>query len=121
MGGTYTDVIFVDDKGRKIRFDKVPSTPGSARSVADGIGKLIETTGWAAASAGIFVHGSTVATNAYLTRSGARVAFVVTDGFRDVLEIRDQLRPHLYKLAQTKSQNAMTTRPGSRQSETPLH
>ena len=102
VGGTYTDVIFVDDKGRKIRFDKVPSTPGSARSVADGIGKLIERTGWAAASAGIFVHGSTVATNAYLTRSGARVAFVVTDGFRDVLEIRDQLRPHLYKLAQTK-------------------
>ncbi len=102
VGGTYTDVIFVDDEGHKIHYDKVPSTPGSAGGVARGIRKLVEATGLAMTSVDIIVHGSTVATNAYLTRTGARVAFIVTDGFRDVLEIRDQLRPHLYRLTQTK-------------------
>ena len=102
VGGTHTDLVLVEDRGRKLHFEKVPSTPGSAASVVDGIRKLVEATGVPVASIDIFVHGCTIATNAYLTRSGARVALVVTEGFRDVLEIRNQLRPHLYQLTQSK-------------------
>ena len=47
-------------------------------------------------------HGSTVATNAVLERKGASVAFVATEGFRDLLEIGRQRRPHLYDLQADK-------------------
>ena len=50
-----------------------------------------------------FVHGSTIATNAWLSRRGGRIAFLVTDGFRDVLEIGNQRRPKLYSLTQTRA------------------
>jgi len=50
----------------------------------------------------LFVHGFTVGTNAFLTRSGARAVLVVTEGFRDVLTIGDQRRPDIYSLSAEK-------------------
>ncbi len=91
-GGTFTDVVVWD--GRRRAAFKVPSTPAAPqRAVLEGLAR-------AGAGARTRVrHGSTVATNALLERKGARVAFLTTEGFEDVLEIGRQDRPDLYALA----------------------
>ena len=90
VGGTFTDFIYVED-GRAA-LAKRPSTPDDpARAVIDGIREL----GWQPDE---IVHGSTVATNALLTRSGAPAALLTTKGFRDALAIGRQARPDLYAL-----------------------
>jgi N-methylhydantoinase A len=91
VGGTFTDFVVLEE-GR-MRSYKVPSTPISPdAAVADGLSGLdghdIET----------FAHGTTVATNTVLQRSGARVALVTTAGFEDILEIGRQTRPSVYDL-----------------------
>jgi len=83
-GGTFTDVVAAD--GRAV---KVPSTPADpSAAVADGIARVGGATDLA--------HGTTVATNALLERTGGRVALVTTEGFADVIEIARQDRPSLY-------------------------
>ncbi|MDH3688249.1 MAG: hydantoinase/oxoprolinase family protein [Gammaproteobacteria bacterium] len=103
VGGTFTDLVLVDTDGQSVHLDKVPSgARGSAEAVPNGIKRITAQAGIAAADIDLFVHGFTIATNAFLTRRGSRVVLVVTQGFRDVLEIANQLRPHLYLLTQTK-------------------
>ena len=104
VGGTFTDLVLIDAEGREVYLDKVPSTPGRADAVLSGIRRLSEAAGITPADINIFVHGFTVGTNAFLTRNGAKVAMAVTSGMRDVLEIGDQTRPHLYRLSQSKPQ-----------------
>ncbi len=85
-GGTFTDFIAWD--GSRLRSHKVRSTPDNpASAILAGLSRF-------AASA--VVHGSTVATNALLQRTGARVAFVTTRGFEDLLELARQNRADLY-------------------------
>lgn len=89
-GGTFTDLIFFD--GREVRAHKVLSTPRNpARAVLQGLREI-------GAMGASVVHGSTVATNAFLERRGARVALVTTRGFEDLLEIGRQVRGALYDL-----------------------
>jgi N-methylhydantoinase A len=89
-GGTFTDFILFD--GRTIRTHKVLSTPDDpSRAVLQGLREL------GALDAEI-VHGSTVATNAFLERKGARLTLVTTKGFEDLLEIGRQERGSLYDL-----------------------
>src|SRR5260221_10076024 len=89
-GGTFTDFILFD--GRSIRTHKVLSTPDDpSRAVLQGLRDL------GAVDADI-VHGSTVATNAFLERKGARLTLVTTKGFEDLLEIGRQERGALYDL-----------------------
>lgn len=102
VGGTFTDMVLVDAIAGRVYKDKVPSTPGSADAVTNGITRLTATAGLRAADVSLFVHGFTVGTNAFLMRRGARTAMAVTAGFRDVLEIGDQIRPHLYRLVQQR-------------------
>ncbi len=102
VGGTFTDLVLMDGTSGAVHLDKVPSTPGRADAVLSGIGRIAECAGIATSEIDFFVHGFTVGTNAFLTRNGARVAMAVTVGMRDVLEIGDQLRPHLYRLSQEK-------------------
>lgn len=93
VGGTFTDIVIFD--GETWRIDKVPTTPDDqSRAIVDALHRLgvpPETP---------IVHGTTVATNALLERRGARTALITTQGFRDVLAIGRQHRPHLYRLAQ---------------------
>ena len=94
VGGTFTDFVYVED-GRT-RIAKRPSTPAEpGRAIVDGLREL----GW---RPGEVVHGSTVATNTLLTRSGAATALITTRGFRDTLEIGRQARPDLYALHPTR-------------------
>ena len=90
-GGTFTDFVAIVG-GRRVAF-KLPSTPAAPeRAVLAGLERL---------GAGTHTrvrHGSTVATNALLERKGARVLFVTTRGFEDLLEIGRQERPELYAL-----------------------
>lgn len=89
-GGTFTDFILFD--GARIRTHKVLSTPDDpSRAVLQGLREL------GALDAEI-VHGSTVATNAFLERKGARLTLVTTKGFEDLLEIGRQDRGSLYDL-----------------------
>ena len=101
VGGTFTDLVLIDSESGALHLDKVPSTPESASAVTEGIRRITGAAGIGRGDIDLFVHGFTIATNAYLTRSGAKLAMIVTDGFRDVLEIGDQMRPHLYRLDQT--------------------
>jgi N-methylhydantoinase A len=88
-GGTFTDVVALAD-GR-LTVLKVPSTPDDpARAVLEGVRRALGQRRYT------LVHGSTVATNTLLERTGARVALVTNRGFEDVIEIGRQNRPQLY-------------------------
>jgi N-methylhydantoinase A len=95
VGGTFTDLVALVD-GR-MRTAKVPSTPADQSEGVLAAVRAGEVEGVTA-----FAHGMTVATNALLERRGGRTALVTTAGFRDVLEIGRQTRPHLYDLAQDR-------------------
>lgn len=88
-GGTFTDVVALQN-GR-LTVLKVPSTPDDpARAVLDGVRSALGDDSY------VLVHGSTVATNTLLERTGARVALVTNRGFEDIIEIGRQSRPQLY-------------------------
>jgi len=95
IGGTFTDVAVFDDRGGELRFGKVLSTP---QHLPDGIAEGVGKAGCDYASAGLFVHGSTVAINTILERKGARTALLITEGFRDIYEIGRINRPDAYNL-----------------------
>ena len=89
-GGTFTDVVALTDGALTVL--KVPSTPDDpARAVLDGIRAAVPP-----GTPFVLVHGSTVATNTLLERTGARVVLVTNRGFEDVIEIGRQNRPQLY-------------------------
>lgn len=102
IGGTFTDIILADGRHNKTYADKILSTPGSSEAIITGIERVAKKAGIAPSEIDSFVHGFTIATNAWLTRSGARVVLAVTSGFRDVLEIGTQRRPFAYSLKHQK-------------------
>jgi N-methylhydantoinase A len=102
VGGTYTDLVATDETGRTI-FAKSPSTPADQSiGVMAGLAELARRLGVTRANmlaaTDRFVHGTTVATNALLERKGARVALLTTEGHRDVVEMREGLKPDRYDL-----------------------
>jgi N-methylhydantoinase A len=102
VGGTFTDVVTVDDTGR-VALAKVPSTPrDQSEGVLAGWSALAAAEGADPAAVAVFAHGTTVATNALLERRGGRTALVTTEGFLDLLEIGRQERASLYDLTRPK-------------------
>ena len=102
VGGTFTDLVAVDDFGRAT-LNKVPSTPADPSiGVLDGLQLLAETLGLdrseLLAETDRIVHGTTVATNALLERRGAKVGLLTTEGHRDVIELREGLKDDRYNL-----------------------
>jgi N-methylhydantoinase A len=95
IGGTFTDVAVFDEKSRRLVLGKALSTP--ARLV-DGIAAGIGKTAARYADAGVFLHGSTIAINTLLERTGAKTALLTTEGFRDIYEIGRINRPDAYNL-----------------------
>ncbi len=96
VGGTFTDLSLYDVSTGRLEFAKTASTREQSEGVVRGTRELIERLGIAPSAIDFLIHGTTVATNTLLQRSGARTALVVTKGFRDVLHIGRQERPHLY-------------------------
>lgn len=96
VGGTFTDFFAYDEKAGTSRFWKRPSTPSNpAEAIIDGLLELSKVHGVPLAEVSRLCHGSTVATNALIQRTGADVTLVTTEGFRDVLEIARQTRPSI--------------------------
>jgi N-methylhydantoinase A len=92
VGGTFTDICLFDDEEGSTRVGKVSSTRDPIDAVFEGIGVI----GVALDEIGLFSHGTTVATNALITRSFPRAAMITTKGFRDVLEIRRGTKQDLW-------------------------
>lgn len=95
VGGTFTDLFFLDEATGRTWIGKVPSTRGRE---ADGFLKGIREGAEDLAHVATVVHGTTVGTNALLERKGGRTGIIATEGFRDVLEMRRRDRPQTWGL-----------------------
>jgi N-methylhydantoinase A len=99
VGGTFTDFFAYNAKTHAVRLFKTPSTPHNpAAAIVDGFIEMCKACEIAPTAVERLCHGTTVATNALIQRKGAKVAVITTRGFRDLLEIGRQTRPHLYSL-----------------------
>ena len=95
IGGTFTDIAAFDEKTGRLLFGKSLSTPTSlVEGIADGVKKA----GSKFSEANLFLHGSTIAINTMLERTGAKTALVITEGFKDIYEIGRVNRPDAYNL-----------------------
>jgi N-methylhydantoinase A len=99
VGGTFTDLIWIDAAGR-VRTWKVASTPGDPSGGV--IAGLDEGLGGDLRELSALLHGSTVATNAVIERTGCRAGLVTTRGFRDLLVTQRQLRDNVYAVVSKK-------------------
>ena len=99
VGGTFTDFYLLDSATKDVLVHKRPSTPDDpSRAILAGLFELAESVGIDLDAVSRFAHGTTVATNALIERSGGLVAMITTKGFRDLLEIGRQVRPKIYDL-----------------------
>ena len=105
VGGTFTDLVAFEDG--KVRITKVPSTPSEPHR---GAIAALDESGLSLPATGDLVHGSTVATNAVLERKGARVAFLATEGFRDLLSLQRQSRRSIYDIHYRKPEPVVPRR-----------
>lgn len=113
VGGTFTDVVALDAASGELIVDKVETTPADpSKGVLDALAK----SGAPMDHIAYFVHGTTLALNALLTRTGARVAIVTTKGFRDVFELGRTDREPMYDLTFRKPESLV---PRSRVFEAP--
>ena len=95
VGGTFTDVAAFDEKTGELKLGKTLTTPSRlVAGIENGVGKA----GTRFDAARLFLHGTTVAINTILERSGARCALLTTQGFRDIYEIGRVNRPEAYNL-----------------------
>ncbi|MCL1598475.1 MAG: hydantoinase/oxoprolinase family protein, partial [Actinomycetia bacterium] len=89
VGGTFTDLVLVD--GGSVTTAKLSTSELQGDAIVEGLERLTD-----GDPVEIFVHGTTVATNALLERTGARVVLITDSGFEDIIEIGRQDRPSLY-------------------------
>jgi N-methylhydantoinase A len=100
IGGTFTDIVLLDENGERFT-KKVSSTVDDyARAIVDGLSELLAEIGGGRIVE--LLHGTTVASNAILEHKGAKTGLITTRGFRDVLEIRNLRMPRLYDMSWTK-------------------
>ena len=95
IGGTFTDVAAFDTNAGKLLFGKTLTTP---TRLVDGIADGVTKAGTTFSASNLFLHGTTVAINTMLERTGAKTALLITEGFRDVYEIGRVNRPDAYNL-----------------------
>ena len=102
-GGTFTDVVLMDESTGKLHITKTLSTPSDpSLGVFNGIVKIIEQTGVDSQEIAALIHGTTVATNALLEYKGVPTALLLTKGFKDILSIVRQDRPKMYDFFQRR-------------------
>jgi N-methylhydantoinase A len=95
IGGTFTDLVVWDGDAGRFTHGKAATTP---QRLTDGIFQCLQKAGVALEEVADFVHGSTIAINTVLERTGARTALVVTKGMRDTYAIGRQNRPDAYNI-----------------------
>lgn len=98
-GGTFTDLVAADLDDGRYCYHKVPTTTGDpARGILEGIAELLDQNSLARKDVAFLVLGTTLATNAVLEGKWAATGLITTAGFRDVLELARQRRPHYFNL-----------------------
>lgn len=95
VGGTFTDLVELDQTTGRVRLAKVPSTLDNQ---AYGVLNALREAGCDLAALDLIVHGTTTTTNAVLERKLSRTGLITTMGFRDVLELGRRTRPNAYGL-----------------------
>ncbi len=101
VGGTFTDLIYVDEDQGGVVVHKLPSTPADpSQASLDGVEALCAQVGIPAAQIDHFFHGTTIATNIVLEHAGAQVGMLTTKGYRDILHIARHKRPLSFSLYQ---------------------
>jgi N-methylhydantoinase A len=103
VGGTFTDLFVLDERAGEIYQHKLPSTPGRpALAPLQGLAEVLAKAKGQGSDVAFIGVGTTVGTNALLERKGARTGLITTSGFRDLLEIARQKRPHTFDLHVSK-------------------
>ena len=95
IGGTFTDLVYLDESTGKMGVSKVSTTP---KDFSDGVIHTLQKAQLKVSDTSFFVHGSTIIINALTERKGAKTGLITTRGFRDVLEITRANRPDLYNM-----------------------
>ena len=111
IGGTFTDVVLESPAGRDTA--KVLTTAAPEVGVLDGVRRVLAAAGLPPSEVSVFVHGTTLATNALIERKGARTAFVTTEGMRDIVEMGYEKRSYSRISGQTSLDRQMVTWAGS--------
>ncbi len=94
VGGTFTDLLLFNAETGQFWRHKTPSTPhDSSEGILNGVGAITKEAGVAAEEIEYFLHGTTVATNAVLEGKGAKVGLIVTEGYRDIMQIARSFVP----------------------------
>src|SRR5438045_3360021 len=102
IGGTFTDIVL--DRGSERITRKVLTTPRPEEGVLGGARLVLGDAGLHFSDIDVFIHGTTLATNAIIERRGARTALIATEGFRDTLDIANESRYDQYDLSIEKPQ-----------------
>ncbi len=101
VGGTFTDIVLWDDERGAPTVHKLPSTPQDPSAAAfEGIGKVAELAGVVVGDIHRVSHGTTIATNVVVQRRGAKVGFITSRGYRDILHAARHKKPYSFSLFQ---------------------
>ena len=99
IGGTFTDAVLINEQSGEVRVLKVLSTPEAPwQAVITSLHQIAAAQGIAPSAIRYFVHGTTLSTNTVIERTGARTGLLVTEGFKDILEIGRMRVPDFYDL-----------------------
>ena len=99
IGGTFTDFALFDESGTSLRIHKCLTTPDDpSRAVIDGTVALLERESVEIGDLREVVHGTTLVTNAVIERKGARTGMLITEGFRDIPDMREEKRYDVFDL-----------------------
>ncbi len=94
VGGTFTDLIYVDDEMGRVLVHKLPTTPADpSQGTVQGIQELTAAAGETPSSLDQVFHGTTIATNIVIEHNGATVGMITTEGYRDILHIARHKKP----------------------------
>lgn len=103
VGGTFTDLVLVDDRRGVIYTGKQLTThQDPSQAITEGVARIVRESGLTIGDVDGIVHGTTLVTNTLIERNGSRVGLVTTKGFRDVLEVGHEMRYDLYDLFMEK-------------------
>ncbi len=99
VGGTFTDLVLHDAARGEIFTGKLLTTPADPSvAILDGTLRLLKKRGKALADVGYYLHATTLVTNTIIERKGAKTGLIMTEGFRDIIEMGTETRYDIYDL-----------------------
>src|SRR5919109_2542817 len=99
IGGTFTDLLLLDERTGEMIIGKILTTPGDPSvAVIQGLQAVLQERQLDPASVSATIHGTTLITNAIIERKGAKTGLITTQGFRDALEIGREKRYDIYDI-----------------------